>query len=100
VVEGVIDEDNGIVLQEEYMKVVSVLEIFSDEKRENNSFMQTLSGIRNELSLTNSDVFDLNKNVGKELSGKSAGIHLINELSVYPAFKRHMLDRCMGGDCQ
>jgi hypothetical protein len=35
-----------------------------------------------------------------KFKGKSAGIHLINELSVYPAFKRHMLDRCMGGDCQ
>jgi ribosomal protein S20 len=82
VVEGVIDEDNGIVLQEEYMKVVSVLEIFSDEKRENNSFMQTLSGIRNELSLTNSDVFDLNKNVGKELSGKREVVFGSNNITV------------------
>lgn len=31
--------------------------------------------------------------------GNSAGLHLINELSGYPAFKKHMLDRCLGPNC-
>lgn len=31
--------------------------------------------------------------------GNSAGLHLINEMSTYPGFKRHMIDRCTGPNC-
>lgn len=34
-----------------------------------------------------------------KFKGRSAGIHLINELSNFKHFKRHMRDRCTGPDC-
>lgn len=62
VIEGVFDEENASLLQEEYMKVISVLEIFSGEYKENNLFIEKLNNIKSELNVDNQDVFDLNKN--------------------------------------
>jgi hypothetical protein len=36
---------------------------------------------------------------GPKFKGNTAGLHLINELSNYDGFKRHMKDKCVGPDC-